>query len=48
MADEMMLVCNNIPHTGSKLAETYTVETTTDNKMWKEAGELACFMEGIN
>lgn len=46
MVDEPLLMSNNTLNAESKLAEAYTVETTTVDEIWKEAGELACLMGG--
>ena len=46
--DETRLMSDNTLNVESKLTEAYTVETTILDKIWKEAGGLACLMGGID
>lgn len=48
LVDETILMSDNKLNAESKLAEAYTVETTTLDKVWKEAGGLTCLMGGVD
>ncbi|GAA0196251.1 hypothetical protein [Haladaptatus pallidirubidus] len=45
---KVILMSNDTPNTESKLVEAYNAKTTTGDNIWKEAGEFACLIGGIN